>query len=292
MTYRIAVTESSPHTVLELRRRVRADYAGDDVAAGMRELYALAERTGLVPAGPPATTYHGEFGPGRTATAEFTLPVTAGPVGDVAERISLRQTEPTLFAYTTHRGDYHRIGDAYRALLDWVDGGQLRRIGPPTEVYLVAPDEAVHPHDLVTEIRVPVVTTELTTRVTAPFGETVLQVRKALAEQGFGVLTEIDARAVLQEKLGVAMEDYRILGACHPMLAHRALEVDRRVGLLLPCNVTVRATDRGTVVDAVDPTLLLDRTESAAELAPIAREAKARLATALEAVEKSTLPAD
>lgn len=84
----------------------------------------------------------------------------------------------------------------------------------------------------------------MATRLRAPFAQTVERVRAALQEQGFGVLTEIDVRATLRDKLGQEMEDYLILGACNPPLAHRALQADRQIGLLLPCNVVVR-TDGG-----------------------------------------------
>jgi uncharacterized protein (DUF302 family) len=109
-----------------------------------------------------------------------------------------------------------------------------------------------------------------------PFTEAVERVREALQEQGFGVLTEIDVTATLKAKLGEDMEDYVILGACNPPLAHRALGVDRSIGLLLPCNVVVRSTEQGTVVEIADPQLLVGVSEEA-ELKPVADEARRRL---------------
>ncbi|MEV6326120.1 DUF302 domain-containing protein [Streptomyces sp. NPDC051909] len=115
-----------------------------------------------------------------------------------------------------------------------------------------------------------------------PFAEAVDRVRAALAEQGFGILTEIDVQATLKAKIGAEMEDYLILGACNPPLAHRALEADRHIGLLLPCNVVVRAdTEPGrTVVEAMDPQLMVSVT-GRPELAPVAEEAGTRLRAAL-----------
>jgi uncharacterized protein (DUF302 family) len=113
-----------------------------------------------------------------------------------------------------------------------------------------------------------------------PFGEAVARVRAALAARGFGVLTEIDVTATLKAKLGEQMEDYVILGACNPPFAHQALEVDRSIGMLLPCNVVVRAAAEGTIVEALDPQVMVTLT-GRTELQPIADEVARRLASAL-----------
>lgn len=115
------------------------------------------------------------------------------------------------------------------------------------------------------------------------FDEAVERTREALAEQGFGILTEIDMSATLKAKLGEDLEDYRILGACNPPLAHRAVEVDRQIGLLLPCNVIVRrdpADAARVIVEAMDPQVMVEVTGEA-ELKPVAAEAATRLRAAL-----------
>ena len=96
----------------------------------------------------------------------------------------------------------------------------------------------------------------ISTSLRTGFSEAVARTREALADQGFGVLTEIDMKATLKKKLDIDMEDYLILGACNPPLAHRAVGVDRQIGLLLPCNVVVRADpadDTRVLVEAMDP---------------------------------------
>jgi uncharacterized protein (DUF302 family) len=125
---------------------------------------------------------------------------------------------------------------------------------------------------------------DLSITLDLPYQKAVAAVRAALKEQGFGVLTEIDVRATLREKLGAEMEPYVILGACNPPLAHRALEVDRMIGLLLPCNVVVRAhgEDR-TLVQALDPQVMIDVPERD-ELRPVADEAGTRIRAALDSL--------
>lgn len=123
----------------------------------------------------------------------------------------------------------------------------------------------------------------LTVHVPAPFAEVVARVKESLADQGFGILTEIDVRATMKTKLDAELEDYVILGACNPPLAFRALAADRHVGVLLPCNVVVRAEDDGTRVEAVDPADMVTMTGQPA-LEPVAAEATQRLQAALAAV--------
>ena len=121
----------------------------------------------------------------------------------------------------------------------------------------------------------------------APFAETVQRVRDSLREQGFGVLTEIDVRATLREKLGSEMEDYLILGACNPPLADRALGTDRSIGLLLPCNVVVRTGPEVTIVEALNPQLMAEVTGQPS-IQPVADEATARIRAALAAIGAAT----
>ena len=124
---------------------------------------------------------------------------------------------------------------------------------------------------------------DLTITLDLTYEDAVPAVRAALKEQGFGVLTEIDVRATMREKLGAEVEPYVILGACNPPLAHRALEVDRTIGLLLPCNVVVRADGDHTLVQALDPALIAEVPERE-ELRPIAEEAGQRLQAALDSL--------
>lgn len=104
------------------------------------------------------------------------------------------------------------------------------------------------------------------------------QVTAALKEQGFGVLTSIDVKATLKNRLDVDFRKYTILGACNPPLAHRALTAEPAVGLLLPCNVVVYEDEAqgGAIVSLVDPLAMMGFVDNPA-LTPIANEARARL---------------
>ena len=129
-------------------------------------------------------------------------------------------------------------------------------------------------------------TLALSTTLHTSFADAVDRTRKALAEQGFGVLTEIDMKATLKAKLGEDMEDYLILGACNPPLAHRAVTVDRQIGLLLPCNVVVRAdpSDPGTVlIDAMNPQVMVQVADQPG-LGAVADDATAALQAAIDSL--------
>ena len=110
-----------------------------------------------------------------------------------------------------------------------------------------------------------------------PLAETEAAIRAALAEEGFGVLTEIDVAATLEAKLGVVRAPLKILGACNPEFAHRALQIDPAVSLLLPCNVVVETTPEGSRIAAIDPRQLLDDPR----FAELARDAAERLERAV-----------
>jgi len=114
--------------------------------------------------------------------------------------------------------------------------------------------------------------------------QAVQAVTQALAGEGFGVLTEIDVAATLKKKLGLERPPYKILGACNPQFAARALEMEPQIGALLPCNVVVRqGADGKTVVEFMDPNAVLGLV-GRPEVAPIAAEVRARLVRVMEAL--------
>ena len=127
----------------------------------------------------------------------------------------------------------------------------------------------------------------ISTTLDQPFETALEATRDALADQGFGVLTEIDLRATLKARLDVDVEPQVILGACRPPLAHAALQAEPSIGLLLPCNVVVRSVGPATtLVEALDPGAMVTLTGNDA-LAPVAQEATARLTAALGALTAS-----
>ena len=126
-------------------------------------------------------------------------------------------------------------------------------------------------------------------RVRTPhsYEDAVRATREALQQQGFGVLTEIDVRKTMREKLGIEHAPYLILGACNPRLAHQALEAEREIGLLLPCNVIVYEEGGGSVVAAVDPVKALAAVIQNPALAEVAPQVRGKLEAALRAVAEA-----
>lgn len=131
-------------------------------------------------------------------------------------------------------------------------------------------------------------TSALRTTLHTSFEDAVERTTKVLADQGFGVLTTIDVKATLKQKLGEDMENYLILGACNPTLAHRALGIHRQIGQLLPCNVVVRSDPAGetdaVLVEAMDPQLMVKVTGEQGALQDVADQATARLQAAIGAL--------
>lgn len=107
--------------------------------------------------------------------------------------------------------------------------------------------------------------------------------RAALADKGFGILTEIDVKATMKKKLDVNMPAYRILGACNPKMAHQAIGMEPRVGAMLPCNVILREVDGGIEVSAIDPVASMQAIDNAA-LHAVAGQVRDLLAEAVAAI--------
>lgn len=123
------------------------------------------------------------------------------------------------------------------------------------------------------------------TTLDASYDEAVAAVKDALKAEGFGVLSEINVKQTLKDKLGVEMAPYVILGACNPPLAHRSLTAEPEIGLLLPCNVVVRAEGERTRVDVADPVAMLGIVGNP-ELDAVAAEAKQRLQRVVAALSQ------
>ena len=117
----------------------------------------------------------------------------------------------------------------------------------------------------------------------ASFDEVDARVRKALSDKGFGVLTEIDVAATMKKKLGIDMPAYRILGACNPDMAYKAIGIEPRVGAMLPCNVILREVEGGIEVSAIDPVASMQAVDNTA-LHTVAGQVRDMLAEAVAAI--------
>jgi len=123
------------------------------------------------------------------------------------------------------------------------------------------------------------------TKLKVRYEEAIQKVTAALKTEGFGVLTEIDVKTTMKEKINADFRRYVILGACNPHLAHRALSANLDVGLLLPCNVIVYEEDDHVVVAAIDPQLMLSVLKDDRALADVADEAKTKLTRVIESLK-------
>ena len=117
----------------------------------------------------------------------------------------------------------------------------------------------------------------------ATFDDIDARTRRALADHGFGVLTEIDVKATMKKKLDIEMSAYRILGACNPKMAHQATGIEPRVYAMLPCNVILREVEGGVEVSAIDPVASMQAIENA-ELTAVAGHVRDLLAKTVEAI--------
>ena len=121
-----------------------------------------------------------------------------------------------------------------------------------------------------------------TKQINLPFNEAVAKVKETLAEKGFGVLTEIDVKTTMKKKIDADYENYTILGACNPKLADRALQSEKEIGLLLPCNVIVYEDNGLVYASAIVPSVAMSMVENPS-LGEIAKEAETNLLTAIDA---------
>ncbi len=122
----------------------------------------------------------------------------------------------------------------------------------------------------------------IATTLDLPFSNSIARTEAALKEEGFGIITRINIQATLKEKIGVDFRPYTILGACNPKLAHQALEVEDKVGTMLPCNVVVQSTEDGkTEVAAIDPVASMQAIDNP-KLKLAAEEVRSRLAKVID----------
>lgn len=122
------------------------------------------------------------------------------------------------------------------------------------------------------------------TKVALPFAEAVTKTKEALTKEGFGVLTEIDVKATMKKKLDLEYDNYLILGACNPTFAHQALQTEKEIGLLLPCNVIVYEAADDVYVSAIMPSVAMSMVHNE-QVERIAQEVEVKLKNVIDALQ-------
>ena len=254
MTYRVDVCEVPPQALLRLPRAVGADRPGEDIAAGMQELTAAVARAGLTASGPPTITYSAADDPGAATVVDFGVPVEPASALSMQSGAEVVVRPAILVARACHRGSYRGLGGAYRSLAQWTNRNGYRAVGPPTEVYLIGPDEVTDPRLLITEIRLPVAPAPvLVAHVRADFDTVAARTRQVLQRNGFVVLAEMDPVAMLRDAHGPRPPRRVIFEICRPKAAVRAWAADEYAGVMVAHPVVVRERPGVIAVEAADP---------------------------------------
>lgn len=292
MEYRVDVCDVPPQALLRLPRAIRADRPGEDVTAGLGELLATVARAGLTASGPASITYT-DTGPSSIGTAvDFRVPIEPAAGLSLRSGAEVVVTPETTVARVCHRGSYQDLGEAYHSLAEWADRNAYRIIGPPTEVYLVGPDEVSDSRQLVTEIRLPVAPAPaMVTRVSVDFADALRIIRNLLRSNGFAILTELDLNTGRFEGRTNRRATHIILEICRRDLLAAQLAGDGRADLLVPHPVVVREQCGAVVVAAADPTIWA-RALGGEELLTVAADSRRRLIAAIDDLAAATTTAD
>lgn len=287
MKYRVDLCETAPQTLVRIPLEIRPTLLAEGIAGGLHRITEVAARAGLTASGSPTITFHRELPAGDTVSVDFALPIEPAPALGPSSGAELVIQPPMLVARTSHRGPYTELDAAYQALRSWLEENGCTPTGPPTEAYLVGPDEISDPHQLITEIRVPIAPAPtLVAHLAAPFDRACRRVREVLRHQGFTILHETDLRALLGDTAGEQVEEYLLLTVYDPGLTVRALAADRRAGLHMPCSMTIRAEGSGVLVEIADPQQQMAMLHEPA-LAEVGVLARRRFAAALDALAET-----
>ncbi|PSR69670.1 hypothetical protein C8258_00825 [Nocardia sp. MDA0666] len=282
MDYRVDVCEVPPQALLRLPRAIRTDRPGEDITAGMRELFATVARSGLTASGPTAITYTDTERSAVATSVDFRVPVEPAAELSLASGAEVLVTPGTTVARACHHGGYRDLGAAYRSLAEWVDRNAYRIIGPPTEVYLVGPDEVSDPRQLVTEIRLPVAPSPtIVTRVFSDFETALDRTRNALRSNGFAILAEVDLNTARYDGRTRRLAHHTILEVCRRNLLVAELADDDRADMIVPHPVVVRERCETVVVEAVDPAIWA-RALGDEELLALAADSRRHLIAAID----------